>query len=78
MKILLGITGSIAAYKTPDLVRKLLEAGHEVKIVMTESAHQFVTKTSLNTVSNQEIYEDLFSGNNAHPMEHITLAKWAG
>jgi len=77
MKILLGITGSIAAYKTPDLVRKLLEVGHEVKIVMTESAHQFVTKTSLNTVSNQEVYEDLFSENNAHPMEHIELAKWA-
>ncbi len=77
MKILLGITGSIAAYKTPDLVRKLLEVGHEVKIVMTESANKFVTKISLNTVSNQEVYEDLFSENNAHPMEHIELAKWA-
>ena len=77
MKILLGISGSIAAYKTPDLVRKLLDAGHELKIVMTKSAHALVTKISLQAVSHQEVYEDLFSENNSNPMEHIVLAKWA-
>ncbi|MDO8953720.1 MAG: bifunctional phosphopantothenoylcysteine decarboxylase/phosphopantothenate--cysteine ligase CoaBC [Gammaproteobacteria bacterium] len=76
-KILLGITGSIAAYKTPDLVRRLREQGYEVKAVLTEAAKAFVTPLSLQAVSGNEVREGLFDVNAEAAMSHIELARWA-
>lgn len=72
-KLLLGITGSIAAYKTPELVRQLLDAGFEVKVVLTESAKAFVTPLTLEAVSKHPVSTVLLEPK----MEHIELAKWA-
>ncbi len=72
-KILLGITGSIAAYKTPDLVRRLIEADFDVRIVLTTSAKAFVTPLTLETLSQHAINEVLLEPT----MQHIELAKWA-
>lgn len=71
--ILLGITGGIAAYKIPLLIRALKKAGAKVRVVMTESAKAFVTPLTLQTLSEETVHTDLFSD----PMAHITLARWA-
>lgn len=75
-KILLAISGSISAYKTPELVRQFVKAGAEVKIVMTQSAAHFVTPLSLSVVSKQSVLIDMFT--NAHDWNnHVHLALWA-
>lgn len=71
--VLLGITGSIAAYKTPDLIRQLLDADCEVKVVLTESARAFVTPLTLETVLSGGVFQTLLEP----MMQHIQLAKWA-
>ncbi len=79
-KILLGITGGIAAYKCPELVRQLTTAGAEVKIVMRQNATQFVTPLSLQAVSGHPVYPHLLVSDNnpvGNAMEHIELARWA-
>lgn len=75
--ILLGISGGIAAYKCPELVRQLKKMGAEVRIVMTESAKHFVTELSLQAVSGNHISSDLFDSSAELSMGHIELAKWA-
>jgi phosphopantothenoylcysteine decarboxylase/phosphopantothenate--cysteine ligase len=74
-KILLGITGSIAAYKTPVLVRQLIKGGAEVKVIMTPSSADFVTKLTLSTVSKQEVLTDLFDESSWS--NHVMLGRWA-
>ena len=76
MKVIVGITGGIAAYKAPLLVRLLRKAGHEVKCVATEHALQFVTPLTLETVSGNKLYADLFASDNDHSTEHISLKDW--
>jgi phosphopantothenoylcysteine decarboxylase/phosphopantothenate--cysteine ligase len=76
MKILVGITGGIAAYKSPLLVRLLRKAGHEVRCVVTQHALQFVTPLTLETVSGNKVYADLFDSHNDHTTEHIALKDW--
>ena len=76
MNILVGITGGIAAYKSPLLVRLLRKAGHEVKCVATPHALQFVTPLTLETVSGNKLYADLFASANDHTTEHISLKDW--
>ena len=76
MKIIVGITGGIAAYKAPLLVRLLRKEGHEVKCVATEHALQFVTPLTLETVSGNKLYADLFASDNDHSTEHISLKDW--
>ena len=73
MKIVVGITGGIAAYKTPELVRLLKKAGHEVRCAATEHALEFVTRVSLETVSGAPLYSDLFASGRT---EHISLKDW--
>lgn len=73
-KILLGVTSSIAAYKSADLVRRLCEAGAEVRVVMTKNASAFVTPLTLGTLSGQEVYTDQYIAK--HGMDHIELARW--
>ena len=73
MKIVVGITGGIAAYKVPELVRLLKKAGHEVRCAATEHALEFVTRTTLETVSQNPLYCDLFASGRT---EHISLKDW--
>ena len=73
MKIIVGITGGIAAYKAPELVRLLVKAGHEVRCAATGHALQFVTRVTLETVSQHPLYSDLFASGGT---EHISLKDW--
>ncbi len=73
MKIVVGITGGIAAYKAPELVRLLKKAGHEVRCAATGHALEFVTRVTLETVSGAPIYSDLFASGRT---EHISLKDW--
>ena len=75
--ILLGITGGIAAYKCPDLVRHLKKAGAQVHVVLTESASHFVTAMTLQALSGNTVSSDLFDPSAELSMSHIELAKWA-
>jgi phosphopantothenoylcysteine decarboxylase/phosphopantothenate--cysteine ligase len=74
-KILLGVTGSIAAYKSILLVRQLIKAGAEVRVVMTTAAKDFVTPLSLSTISKNKVYIDLFEEDSWN--NHVALGRWA-
>lgn len=76
-KIILGISGGIAAYKGPDLVRRLRERGAEVQVVMTAGASHFVTATSLQAVSGRPVRDSLWDEQAEAAMSHIELARWA-
>ena len=76
MNIVVGISGGIAAYKSPHLVRLLRDAGHSVQCVATTHALEFVTRTTLETVSGRRLYCDLFDPANDHSTEHISLKDW--
>jgi phosphopantothenoylcysteine decarboxylase / phosphopantothenate---cysteine ligase len=75
--ILLGVTGGIAAYKAPDLVRRLRERGAEVQVVMTAAAREFVTPTTFQAVSGRTVRSDLWDAAAEAAMGHIELARWA-
>lgn len=75
--ILLGVTGSIAAYKSADLVRKLREAKAIVRVVMTENAKRFITPLTMQAVSGYPVHEELFDLQAEAAMGHIELARWA-
>jgi len=77
MNVVLGISGGIAAYKTPELVRRLRERGADVQIVMTASAEEFVTPTALQAVSGRPIRSNLWDKEAEASMSHIELARWA-
>jgi phosphopantothenoylcysteine decarboxylase / phosphopantothenate---cysteine ligase len=76
-KILVGVTGGIAAYKTPELVRRLRERGAEVQVVMTEAAKEFITPLTLQAVSGRPVRTDLWDSAAEAAMGHIELARWA-
>ena len=76
-RILLGVSGGIAAYKTPDLVRKLKAAGATVRVVLTDSAQEFVSPLSLQAVSGYPVSNSLLDPAAEAAMGHIELAKWA-
>ncbi len=76
-RILLGVTGGIAAYKSPDLVRRLRERGAEVQVVMTGAAREFVTTTTFQAVSGRPVRTDLWDAAAEAAMGHIELARWA-
>jgi phosphopantothenoylcysteine decarboxylase/phosphopantothenate--cysteine ligase len=75
--ILLGVTGGIAAYKSPDLVRRLRERGAEVQVVMTAGAREFVTATTFQAVSGRPVRTELWDAAAEAAMGHIELARWA-
>ena len=75
--ILVGITGGIAAYKIPELIRLLKKANAEVRVVATKNALEFVTPLTLETLSGYPLYADVFSSRNTHSTEHISLPEWA-
>ena len=76
-KILLGISGCIAAYKSCFLVRLLKKDGADVKVVLTQSATQFVTKTTLETLSNNPVALEMFPTDRFVSTHHISYAEWA-
>ena len=76
-RIILGVSGSIAAYKSPDIVRRLQDLGAEVRVILTSGGREFVSERSLQTVSKNKVYENLWDSEAELSMGHIELAKWA-
>nr|WP_305791383.1 bifunctional phosphopantothenoylcysteine decarboxylase/phosphopantothenate--cysteine ligase CoaBC [Thiomicrorhabdus sp. 6S3-12] len=77
MKILLAVTGGIAAYKSLELCRQFIKAGHQVQVVMTESAKAFIQPLSFQALSGSPVRDSLFDENQEAGMGHIDLARWA-
>lgn len=75
--IVVGISGGIAAYKIPELIRLMKKAGADVKVTSTKNALEFVTELTLQTLSGHKVYSDVFSAINEHSTEHISLPDWA-
>ncbi|MDY6956578.1 MAG: bifunctional phosphopantothenoylcysteine decarboxylase/phosphopantothenate--cysteine ligase CoaBC [Pseudomonadota bacterium] len=75
-RILLGVTGGIAAYKSAELVRRLREAGAEVQVVMTEAATEFITPLTLQALSGRAVRTHLMDPQAEAAMSHIELARW--
>ncbi len=75
-KILVGMTGGIACYKVPLLVRALRKAGAEVRVVMTSSATKFITPLTMETVSNHEVAVEMFEPGKYVATRHIDLGEW--
>ena len=76
-RILVGVTGGIAAYKAADLIRRLGDAGAETRVVMTRSAAEFITPLTLQAVSGHPVYQQLLDTEAEAGMGHIDLARWA-
>src|SRR5687768_16358175 len=77
MRIVLGVSGGIAAYKAPELVRRLQDAGAEVRVILTPNAARFVSPLALAAVSKHGVVMDQW-GDPAHGgVDHIELARWA-
>lgn len=76
-RVLLGVTGGIAAYKSAELVRRLNERGSEVQVVMTAGARQFVTPLTFQALSGRSVRSDLWDASAEAAMGHIELARWA-
>ena len=75
--ILLGISGSIAAYKSAFLTRLLVKAGANVKVVMTPASKDFITPLTLSTLSKNPVYSEFTFGNQGEWNNHVELAQWA-
>lgn len=75
MKVLLGVTGGIAVYKACEVTRRLRERGHEVQVVMTESAQRFVTPMTFQVLSGRRVATRMF-GEDDPSIDHIVLARW--
>ena len=76
-KILLVISGGIAAYKSLEIIRSLKKRGAKVKTILTKSAKEFVTPLSIISLSQEKVYENLFSTENELEMDHISLSRWS-
>ena len=76
-KILIIISGGIAAYKALDLIRLLKKNENEVKTILTKSGKEFVTTLSINTLTNNKTFEDIFDKDTEAEIDHISLSRWA-
>ena len=76
-QIVVAVTGSIAAYKAADLIRRLKEFGAEVRVVMTHGAAEFITPLTLQTLSGHPVAMTLLDADEESAMGHIALARWA-
>ncbi len=76
-KIVLGITGGIAAYKAAELTRAFIKAGAQVRVIMTKSAMEFITPLTMQTLSQGPVYTDMFAPTDQYDMAHIALADFA-
>ncbi len=77
MNILLGVTGSIAAYKAAEITSRLTKQGHNVDVILTESGSKFITPLTLQTLSKNKVYMDMFEEIVPSEVKHISLAKKA-
>src|ERR1700747_606610 len=77
MKIVLGVSGGIAAYKAPELVRRLQDAGAEVRVILTPNAARFVSPLSLATVSNHGVIVEQWGDVDRGGVDHVDPARWA-
>jgi phosphopantothenoylcysteine decarboxylase/phosphopantothenate--cysteine ligase len=75
--ILIGVTGGIAAYKTATIIRLLVKDGAEVKVIMTDSAKEFITPLTLATLSKNPVYSEFFNPENGDWNSHVDLGLWA-
>ncbi len=76
-KVLLIITGGIAAYKSLELIRLLKKKGSFIKTILSKNAHKFVTPLSVASLSQEKVYSDLFDPSSEAEMDHISLSRWA-
>jgi phosphopantothenoylcysteine decarboxylase/phosphopantothenate--cysteine ligase len=76
-KILIGVTGGIAAYKAPGVIRRLREAGHEVQVVATDAAFRFVPEETLAIAAGGNVHTDETWWERSGRVEHVALARWA-
>ena len=76
-KVLLIITGGIAAYKSLELIRLLKKKESLVKTILSKNAHKFVTPLSVTSLSQEKVYSDLFDPTSEAEMDHISLSRWA-
>ena len=76
-KILLIICGGISAYKSLEVIRSLKKRGAKVKTILTKSSKEFVTPLSVSSLSQEKVYDDLFSVENEAEMDHISLSRWS-
>jgi len=76
-RIVLGVSGSISAYKAPDIVRRLQDLGAEVRVILTQGGAQFITELSLQATSKNKVHDNLWDKEAELSMGHIELAKWA-
>ncbi len=76
-KILLIICGGISAYKSLEIIRGLKKSNAQVKTILTKSAKEFVTPLSISSLSQEKVYDDIFSVENESEMDHISLSRWA-
>src|SRR5260221_3946524 len=77
MRVVLGVSGGIAAYKAPELVRRLRDAGADVRVLLTPNAARFVSPLSLAAVSNHGVIVDQWGDSERGGVDHIELARWA-
>jgi len=75
--IIIGITGSISAYKAPDIIRRMQEEGADVKVVLTEGGREFITELTLQTISKNQVHSNIWDKEAELSMGHISLARWA-
>ena len=76
-RILLGVTGGIAAYKCAELIRLFIKAGAEIRVAMTESSKEFITPLTMQALSGNRVSTDLLDDAAEAAMGHIELARWA-
>jgi phosphopantothenoylcysteine decarboxylase/phosphopantothenate--cysteine ligase len=77
-KIILGVSGSIAAFKAADIASLLLQKGCDVTVIMTKEAEHFITPLTLQMLSSNKVYRDMFDVTDAWDVEHVSLADSAG
>ena len=75
--VILGVTGSIAAFKSASICTALCKKGHDVQVVMTDSGRQFITPTTMRALSGRPVVTDLFIDETKASLVHISLAEWA-
>ena len=76
-RVLLGVTGGIAAYKVPGVIRRLREAGYEVEAIATDAAFRFIPEETLSIATGDWVHTDKTWWEQSGKVEHVTLARWA-
>ena len=76
-RVVVGVTGGIAAYKVPGVIRRLTEAGHEVRVVATDAAFRFIPEETLSIAAGGSIHTDRTWWEHSGRVEHVSLARWA-